>query len=76
VHDGEVTTTSLQDYRIATFHDAIREMDITFLPSPECPSTGIGEAGSVPVAAALANAIFEASGTRLRELPLAPGRAR
>ena len=72
IHDGEVTTTSLEDYRMASFRDAIREMDVTFLPAQEFPSSGTGEPGSVPAAAAIANAVFEACGVRMRRLPLTP----
>lgn len=72
IQDGEVTTTSLKDYRIASFHDAIREIDVTFLPAQEFPSTGTGEPGSVPLAAAVANAVFGACGVRMRRLPLTP----
>jgi CO/xanthine dehydrogenase Mo-binding subunit len=72
VHEGEVTTASFQDYRIATFHDAIREIDIQFIPAQQFPSTGAGEPGSVPMAAAIANAVFEACGVRVRRLPLTP----
>jgi CO/xanthine dehydrogenase Mo-binding subunit len=72
IHEGEVTTRSLLDYRIASFHDAIREIDVTFLPAQEFPSTGTGEPGSVPVAAAVANAVFEACDVRMRRLPLTP----
>jgi CO/xanthine dehydrogenase Mo-binding subunit len=70
IRDGEVTTMSLQDYHIASFHDAIREINVDFLPAQEFPSTGTGEPGSVPLAAAVANAVFEACGVRMRRLPL------
>ena len=73
IRDGEVTTTSLQDYRIASFNDAIRKIDVTFLPAQEFPSTGTGEPGSVPVAAAIANAVSNASGVRVQRLPLTLG---
>ncbi len=62
VRDGELTTASL--YRIAGFHDAIRKIEIRFVSTQEFPSTGIGEPGSVPVAAAIANAVFDC-GVRL-----------
>jgi nicotinate dehydrogenase subunit B len=69
-HDGEVTSTSWRDYPIATFHDAPEDIDVVFTCEPGIGSTGIGEPGSVPTAAAIANAVFEACGARVRQLPL------
>jgi CO/xanthine dehydrogenase Mo-binding subunit len=66
--DSEVATDSFADYRIARFHDVVR--DVTFLPAQELPSTGVGEPGSVPVAAAIANALVDACGVRVRRLPM------
>jgi isoquinoline 1-oxidoreductase beta subunit len=60
----------LHDYRIASFHDAIREIDVTFLSAQEFPSAGTGEPGSVPMTAAIANAVFEACDVQMRRLPL------
>jgi CO/xanthine dehydrogenase Mo-binding subunit len=70
--DGEVITASWQDYPIATFHDAPRSIDVVFHSEKEIPSTGTGEPGSVPTAAAMANAVFDACGRRVRRLPLSP----
>jgi len=70
VQDGEVVTATWHDYPIATFADAPREIEVTFTPEPGAESTGIGEPGSVPTAAAIANAVFAASGARVRRLPL------
>jgi len=70
VNNGRVANSSFKDYPISSFRDAIGQMDIIFLPAQEYPSTGIGEAGSVPMAAAVANALFEACGVRIRRLPL------
>jgi CO/xanthine dehydrogenase Mo-binding subunit len=65
VNNGRVANSSFKDYPISSFRDAIGQMDIIFLPAQEYPSTGIGEAGSVPMAAAVANALFEACGVRI-----------
>lgn len=70
--EGRIVSTSLRDYRIASFRDAIPRMDIAFVPAQEFPSSGIGEAGTVPVAAAVANAVCEACSARVRRLPLTP----
>jgi nicotinate dehydrogenase subunit B len=44
------------------------------LPRPDQPPLGVGESASVPSAAAIANAIFDATGVRFRELPFTPER--
>lgn len=70
-HQGSaVTTASWRDYSIATFLDAPREIEVIFTGQLAAPSTGAGEPGSVPTAAAIANAVFEACGARVRQLPL------
>jgi CO/xanthine dehydrogenase Mo-binding subunit len=68
--DGEVVTASWRDYPIATFRDAPREIDVVFTSEPQVPSTGTGEPGAVPTAAAIANAVFDACGARVRQLPV------
>ena len=50
-------------------NDAPRQVNVTFVDSDALP-TGVGEPGLPPVIAALANAIFAATGKRVRELPL------
>ena len=74
VSQGRVTTRGWRDYPIAAFRDAPEQIEVRFVGSPDDPSTGIGEPGSVPIAAAIANGVFAATGARVRELPLRPGR--
>jgi nicotinate dehydrogenase subunit B len=45
---------------------------VTIATDPTHPSSGAGEAGIVPIGAAVANAVFAATGIRCRELPLTP----
>ena len=70
--DAQVITTSWRDYPIATFHNAPSQIDVVFTGRQDAPSSGVGEPGAVPTAAAIANAVFEASGARVRHLPLTP----
>jgi CO/xanthine dehydrogenase Mo-binding subunit len=72
IQDGQVRTTTWPDYPIATFNDAPGEITVVFTAEQRAESTGIGEVGSVPTAAAIANAVFAACGARLRRLPLTP----
>jgi CO/xanthine dehydrogenase Mo-binding subunit len=46
------------------------------LPQPGLPFLGAGEAAQGPAAAALANALADASGVRLREMPLTPDKVK
>ncbi len=68
-----VKSLDWSSYPIIRFED-VPEVDIELLNHPEMPSLGGGEASTVPVAAAIANAIFDAIGVRLREVPLNPKR--
>ncbi len=60
-------------YPIANFPD-VPDVDVLMLPRPAEPPLGVGESASVPSAAAIANAIFDATGVRFRELPFTPER--
>ncbi len=60
------------DYLILRFSD-VPAVDVLVLPSQE-PSLGAGEASMGPTAAAIANALFDALGVRVRDLPLTPER--
>lgn len=74
--DGRVATTGWDTYPIATFRDAPAEIDIHLMGAFGEPPTGVGEPPGVPVAAAIANAVFAACGARVRELPITPDRVR
>jgi nicotinate dehydrogenase subunit B len=75
-HDGRVAPMSWDTYPIATFRDAPERIDVQVAGDASQPSTGVGEPGAVPTAAAIANAVFAACGARLRDLPLRPERVR
>jgi nicotinate dehydrogenase subunit B len=60
-------------YPIIKFPD-IPKIDVLMLPRQDQPPLGVGESASVPSAAAIANAIYDATGVRFRELPFTPER--
>jgi nicotinate dehydrogenase subunit B len=70
---GSVVSREWGAYPIITFPDVPR-IDVLMLPRQDQPPLGVGESASVPSAAAIANAIFDATGVRFRELPFTPER--
>ncbi|WP_163847140.1 molybdopterin cofactor-binding domain-containing protein [Pseudooceanicola aestuarii] len=66
---------SWASYPIDTF-DKVPEIRSMLIERPEDPALGVGESAAVPAAAAIANAIFDATGVRLREAPFTPDRMR
>jgi CO/xanthine dehydrogenase Mo-binding subunit len=68
-----VTSRDWESYPIFRFADVPR-VQVTVLDRPEDPPLGAGEVAGGPVAAALANALADAIGVRVRRLPLTPGR--
>src|SRR6516164_7589775 len=67
---GQVKDKNLDTYTPLRMGD-VPEMDIEFLPSTEVP-TGLGEPATTVVGPAIGNAIFAATGARLRHLPIRP----
>ena len=73
---GRIVNPNLAEYHVAVHADA-PEFDIDFInePDPHMPdlgARGIGEIGIVGAPAALANAVFHATGKRVRDLPITP----
>ena len=62
-------------YPIISFRE-IPDIDVVLMPDNGNPPLGAGESASVPGAAAIANAIFDATGLRLREAPFTPERVK
>ncbi|MBA4010449.1 MAG: xanthine dehydrogenase family protein molybdopterin-binding subunit [Phenylobacterium sp.] len=71
VRDGQVEQRNFSDYEMLRMDGAARRIDVSFIESPE-PPNGLGEPGVPPLAPALANAIFAATGVRLRRTPMLP----
>jgi nicotinate dehydrogenase subunit B len=68
-----VTSREWGAYPIITFPD-VPKIDVLMLPRQDQLPLGVGESASVPSAAAIANAIFDATGVRFREPPFTPER--
>ena len=68
---GRIAEPSLAAYRVPRFGD-VPLVDVVLVDRPDIASAGAGETPLIAVAPAIANAIFAATGTRLRSLPLTP----
>jgi CO/xanthine dehydrogenase Mo-binding subunit len=64
----KVTSVDWKSYPVARWSD-IPQVEIVLLNHPEAASTGAGEPSSRPTAAAINNAIFDATGVRIRRAP-------
>jgi isoquinoline 1-oxidoreductase len=70
--DGKILNPRFSLYRVPRFGDA-PALETVLLDRKDLPSAGAGESPLIALAPALGNAIFDASGVRLRSLPLVPG---
>ena len=75
-HDENGTRTrDWASYPILRFSE-VPEVDVEVINRPELPSLGAGESSQGPIAAAIANAVADAVGIRLRDLPFTPEKVR
>ena len=70
LENGRVQQKNFHDYQMLRIFET-PEIEVHIVPSEESP-TGVGEPGVPPVAPALTNAIFAATGKRIRRLPIRP----
>ena len=68
---GTIQNACLSDCRVPRISD-VPPIEVVLVDRRDLPSAGGGEAPIVAIAPALANAIFAATGVRLRSLPLVP----
>ena len=75
---GQALNANLVDYRVPRFSDLPDRFESRLVENQDGPgpygAKGMGESGIVSVAPALANALYRATGVRVRELPLTPER--
>jgi isoquinoline 1-oxidoreductase beta subunit len=69
VSGGKIDQSNFHDYEVLRLNDAPLIIEVHIVPSAEPPG-GCGEPGVPPVAPAVANAIFAATGKRIRQLPI------
>jgi CO/xanthine dehydrogenase Mo-binding subunit len=76
--NGQPLNANLVDYRVPRFTDLPERFESALIENEDGPgpygAKGMGESGIVSVAPAIGNAIFRATGVRIRELPITPER--
>jgi nicotinate dehydrogenase subunit B len=72
---SRVTSVNWKSYPILRFSE-VPTVEVALLDHPTLPPYGAGEAPGAPVAAALANAVFDATGVRIRSVPFTPARVK
>ncbi|CZF86568.1 Isoquinoline 1-oxidoreductase subunit beta [Grimontia marina] len=68
LQDGATVQSNFHDYLVLR-EMQMPEVEVHIVPSAEAP-TGVGEPGTPPIAPAVANAVFAATGQRLHDLPM------
>jgi nicotinate dehydrogenase subunit B len=71
-----ITSTDWSSYPVLRFPAAPESVEVHIIPRPGQPFLGTGEAGQGPMAAAIANALHDATGVRVRDLPLSSKRVK
>jgi CO/xanthine dehydrogenase Mo-binding subunit len=72
---SRVTSVDWVSYPVIRFPD-VPPIEVSLLDHPSAPLYGAGEASMTPVGGALANAVFDAAGIRLRTVPFTPARVK
>jgi isoquinoline 1-oxidoreductase len=67
---GKVTNATFFEYEVPRLSDVPADLDVHLLDRRDLPSSGAGETPLIAIAPAVGNAIFHATGVRLREMPL------
>jgi len=74
--DGQLLNPNLIDYRVPNFRDLPEHFESVLVENRNGPgpfgSKGMGEGGLLPVASAIGNAVYNAVGARMQDLPITP----
>ena len=70
--DGRILNAHFAQYRVARFKDEPK-IEVVLVDRKDLPSSGAGETPIVGISPAVRNAIFDATGLRLRSMPMLPG---
>jgi isoquinoline 1-oxidoreductase subunit beta len=73
VQNGQVVQSNFHDYQLLRMNEIPGVVEVHFVKSTAYP-TGLGEPGTTTIAPALSNAIFAATGARVRSVPFLPDR--
>jgi nicotinate dehydrogenase subunit B len=68
--DGKILNAAFADYRVPRFRDAPAVLEVVLVNRKDIPSAGAGETPLIATAPAIGNAVFQATGVRLRSLPM------
>jgi nicotinate dehydrogenase subunit B len=71
--NGALLDTNFDTYELPRF-SGLPKIETVLLDSPDLPAQGGGEPAIVPMGAVLANAVFDAIGARVYQLPMTPAR--
>jgi CO/xanthine dehydrogenase Mo-binding subunit len=74
--DQKVTAFDWQTYRTLSLGTAMPVVETVLMDRADVPATGAGETAITGIAAAIGNAIFDATGVRIRQVPFSPERVR
>jgi isoquinoline 1-oxidoreductase len=67
--DGKILNASLHSYKVPRFSD-VPKVNVHLLKNLDIPSAGGGETPIIAVAPAIGNAVFAATGVRIRSMPM------
>jgi isoquinoline 1-oxidoreductase len=67
--DGVIENAAFRQYRVPHFKD-VPKLDIHLVNRTDLPSAGAGETPIIALAPAIANAVFHATGQRIRKMPI------